>query len=442
MLIHNANIITFDPQNRLIGQGAILIRNGLIEEIGSDSLLKKKYGEEEKYDARQRFILPGMIIPHFHIYSALARGLFVAGDPPENFLQILQRFWWRLDKKLTPEDIRHSAYVALLDCIKSGTTTLIDHHASPGSVMGSLDILAEVFAEFGLRGCLSYEVSDRDGEKIARAGIAENIRFAEKCARQPSPSMAPLFGLHASFTLSDNTLMACREAADGLNLGFHFHLAEGKTDRRETERKYGYRSPVQRLKKLGILRDHSIAAHAIDVDEKERRILKEYGVTMVHNPQSNMNNGVGFADVTKMIDAGLLVGLGTDGMTANLFREIQTAALLPKHENRNPGAGGNWLQKIVTGNHARIASTIFKTNLGRLQPGACADLIIIKYDPPTPLHGDNFWQHLLFGLANSPVESTMAGGKFLMKNGEILVCDEEKILADAREQAKKLWAHL
>ncbi len=442
MLIYNANIITFDPQNSFIEHGAILVRNGLIEEIGTGSLLAKKYGEEEKYDARQRFILPGMIIPHFHIYSALARGIPVNGEPSENFLQILQKFWWRLDKKLTPEDIRFSAYVALIDSIKSGTTTLFDHHAGPGSVAGSLDILAAVFAEMGLRGCLSYEVSDRDGEKIARAGIAENIRFAEKCARQPSPSIAALFGLHASFTLSDETLRACREAADGLNLGFHFHLAEGKTDRRETKRKYGCRSPVQRLKKLGILRDHSIAAHAIDVDEKERRILKECGVTVVHNPQSNMNNGVGFADVTKMIDAGLMVGLGTDGMTTNLFREIQAAALLPKHEKRDPRAGGEWLKKIVTGNHARIASDIFQISLGRLQPGVCADLIFVKYDPPTPLYGDNFWQHLLFGFANSTVESTMAGGKFLMKDGEILVCDEEKILAGAREKAKKLWARL
>jgi len=439
LLISNAAVITFSESNPIIFDGAIYIRGGVIQDIGSSSVLEKKYLDVEKYNANGQIILPGMIIPHFHIYGTFARGIPLKDDPPQNFLQNLKRLWWRLDKQLTPEEIRYSAYVALIDCIKAGTTTIFDHHASPYSISGILDILAEVFTEIGLRGCLCYEVSDRDGEKSVTDGINENIRFTEFCANDNSGFLTSCFGLHASFTLSDQTLVACKEVAEGCQLGFHFHLGEGQTDRLETKKQFGYDSPVVRLNKLRILNNRTIVAHAIDVNDDELKILKENGVTVVHNPQSNMNNGVGFADIEIMMDLGILAGLGTDGMTTNLFREIQAACLLPKHEKQNPSVGGDAIKKIIFENHKSIVSNVFNTGLGEIKVGNRADLIFFNYKPPTPMNEDNVWYHLLFGFGSSCVNSTMVDGKFLMKNREILVCDEKRILAAANNVAKRLW---
>jgi putative selenium metabolism protein SsnA len=437
LLIINATILTFDIKNPILFDSTIRIKNGFIVEIGKN--LEPKYPDEEILDAHGMIVFPGMIIPHFHIYGTLARGIPLKGKPPQNFMEILQKLWWRLDKNLTEDDIRFSAYVALIDCIKSGTTTLFDHHASPNATDGSLDILAEVFDELGLRGCLSYEVSDRDGEKIAQAGIEENIRFSNLCCQNPNGMLAAKFGLHASFTLSDQTLETCKEVVKDLDSGFHLHLGEGKTDRYETQEKYGAGSPVKRLEKFGILNNKTIVAHGIDVKKEELDIFKVLGVTVIHNPQSNMNNGVGFSDVEKMMEMDLLVGLGTDGMTTNIFKEIQAAVILQKHQGKNPSAGGNSILKIVTENHKKIASQTFNVGLGEIKQGNCADLIFIKYDPPTPLNEENYWFHLLYGFGNFPAEHTMVSGKFLMKNREVLVCDEEKIMREARKYSKKLW---
>ncbi len=439
MLITNATIITFDENQPLITDGAIAIIGNRIQEIGASVELSQCYLQEESLDAHHQLVLPGMILPHYHIYSALARGIPLQEEPPQNFLQILQRLWWRLDKQLSPVEIRASAQVALLDCIRSGITTVFDHHASPNAINGSLEILAEVFAELSLRGCLCYEVSDRDGECLAHAGIEENIRFAEYCRKNSSDSLAALFGLHASFTVSDRTLAACSEAARNQELGFHFHLAEGSTDRTETRRRYGHPSPVKRLANFGLLNDHTIAAHAVDVTSDELQILRDSGVMVVHNPQSNMNNGVGFADVEQILAAGIPVGLGTDGMTTNLLREIQAAYLLPKHEKRQPSAGGMALQTIIEQHHPRMAGQIFNRPIGKIQSGNLADLILIRYQPPTPITVDNYWQHLLFGFGNNPVQTMIVGGRVLMKDQEILICDAEKILAEARNCAAKFW---
>ena len=439
MLITHGTILTFGKKNKILFDGALYIKDGLIQEIGFSDQMGEKYPDQKKIDVHDQLVLPGMIIPHFHIYGTFSRGIPLTEGPAQNFLQNLQKLWWRLDKKLSPEDIRYSAYVALIDCIKSGTTSVFDHHASPSAGSGSLDVLAGVFLELGLRGCLCYEVSDRDGLKIAGQAIEENIRFARRCAKEKSGLLSSKFGLHASFTLTDKTLLTCKEAAHDLGSGFHLHLGEGNTDRTETLKKFGYDSPVKRLEKFGIFNVRTVAAHAIDVSDEELDILKDSQTTVVVNPQSNMKNGVGFADIERLKKSGLSVGLGTDGMTASLFREIQAAELLINHDKRNPGAGSNFIAEVVTDKHTAIASNMFDCGLGELKPGNYADLIFINYQPPTPMNENNFWYHLLFGFGNLPVLSTMVNGKFLMRDREILVCDEKQIFSQAQECAKKLW---
>jgi len=442
VLITRAKIITFDPEMNFWDDGAILVEGGICKDIGPREELCSRYPSVPRFDVEGQVILPGMVLPHTHVYSALARGMKPPDVPPGNFLQVLERIWWRLDKALTPEDIRYSAFVALLDAIHAGTTTIFDHHASPGAVSGSLDILAEVFQELGLRGCLCYEVSDRDGEEIARAGIEENLRFARQLVESEQSRLRALFGLHASFTVSDATLENCVEAAKELNTGFHLHLGEGATDRRETQRRYGYSSPVRRLAEWGVLNERTILAHGVDLSEEELNILNETGTIVAHNPRSNMNNGVGAANVARMLDGGVLVGLGTDGMSANLFSEMPVAVLLSRFVSHNPSAGWELPRRLVAEGHPQIAERIFGVPLGRITRGGPADLIFFNYDPPTPLTAENYWAHILFGLSEAKVRSTMVGGKFLMKDWEIQVCDEAQLRAEAREQALQLWERL
>src|SRR5262245_11725203 len=218
MLITNATLVTWGATGRILENHALFIEGDRIVDLGPSSELRVKYPREPELDARGQYVMPGNICAHTHFYGAFARGMALPGDPPKDFPEILERLWWRLDKSLTFVDIRYSALVCLIDAIKHGTTTLNDHHASPNAIEGSLDALAEAVEEAGLRACLCYEVSDRDGVEKTRAGIEENQRFLKSQFSNLNSQVAATFGLHASFTLSDATLEACRSVHAG---GFH-----------------------------------------------------------------------------------------------------------------------------------------------------------------------------------------------------------------------------
>ncbi|HID61805.1 MAG TPA: hypothetical protein EYP49_03520 [Anaerolineae bacterium] len=308
MLITGGTVITFGQANAVITDGAILIKGERIADLGPAAELVARYPDEERLEAQGKLVMPGLICAHTHFYGAFARGLTIPGQAPQNFPEILERLWWRLDKALWSDDVRYSALVCLIDAIRHGTTTLIDHHASPNVIAGSLDIIAEATLQAGVRACLCYEVTDRDGEEKARAGIAENVRFIAEARQRGDPLLAGTFGLHASLTLSDETLEECVGEARDLDAGFHVHVAEDKADVKDSLKKSGLRV-VERLNKLGILGPKTIAAHCVHVDAYEIDILRETGTRVVHNPRSNMNNAVGTADVVTMLRRGIEVGI-------------------------------------------------------------------------------------------------------------------------------------
>ncbi|MGH9803414.1 MAG: amidohydrolase family protein, partial [Blastocatellia bacterium] len=210
MLITNATLITWGTPNQILEKYALYLAGDRIVELGLSSELEAKYPQAERLDAHGQFVMPGNICAHTHFYGAFARGMAIPGEAPKDFPEILERLWWRLDKVLTLEDVRSSALVCLIDAIKHGTTTLIDHHASPNAIDGSLDVIAEAVTQAGLRACLCYEVTDRDGEEKAKAGIAENLRFLKSQISYSKSKIADTFVLHASLTLSDFKIEACR----------------------------------------------------------------------------------------------------------------------------------------------------------------------------------------------------------------------------------------
>jgi putative selenium metabolism protein SsnA len=439
MLIKNGVIWTGGEAPEIIENGAIHISNGLIDAVGKSSEVEQRFSGDEVIDAGERLVMPGLICAHTHFYGAFARGMAIPGEPPKTFVQILERLWWKLDRALDEESVRISAQVSIADAIRHGTTTLFDHHASPNFIDGSLDVIAEVVEQSGVRASLSYEVTDRNGKEGADAGIRENVRFLKRLKENPSDRLAGLIGLHASLTLSDETLKKVVAEAEGLGAGFHIHVAEGQEDVDDSLKKSGLRV-VHRLWNLGILGHHTIAAHAVYIDPWEMEVLRHTRTWVSHQPRSNMNNAVGVADVPSMLRGGMAVVLGNDGFSNDMFMEMKFAYLLPKEWWGDPRLmGADEVLKMAVANNGRLATEAFGVPLGKIAPGAAGDVIILDYFPYTPMTAGNFPWHVIFGVSGSHVNTTIVGGKVLMKDRQILTLDEERIAARGREIAPKVW---
>jgi putative selenium metabolism protein SsnA len=439
-LIKNGWIVTWTEPNEIMENQAILIEDGLIVEIGPSNRLEEKHPDAESIDAGGQLVMPGNICAHTHFYGAFARGLAIPGKPMQDFPDILNRLWWRLDRALTQEDVRFSALVCLVDAIKHGTTTLIDHHASPNAIEGSLAVIAGAVRTAGVRAVLCYEVTDRNGPAGAQAGIDENVRFLKEIEGHSGGPVAGSFGLHASLTLSEETLAKCVEAASDLDTGFHIHVAEHEVDEYDSLFNYGKRV-VPRLAEAGILGPQSIVAHAVHADSAEKNILKESGTWVTHQPRSNMNNAVGAADIEGMLSLGIPVCLGNDGFSNNMWAEWKTAYLLHKVAHRDPRrADGTDIVRMAVYNNAALASSFFRAHpVGSLEVGAAADIIFVDYHPTTPLKPGNLPWHIIFGFESSMVTSTIVAGELLMRDRELLTLDEAEITEKSRELAAGVW---
>ena len=439
-LITNGRLITRDPANPYFEDGGVAVEGSTIVEVGDDLTLKLKYPNAEIIDAGGNVIMPAFINAHTHIYSALARGLSIKGYSPANFLEVLEGCWWNIDRRLDLDGTRASAYATYIECIKNGVTTIFDHHASYGGIRGSLFEIANVAKELGVRSCLCYEVSDRDGEEKCAEAIEENAEFIRFAAKENDPMIKAAFGLHAPFTLSDRTLEKCVEE-NGDTTGFHIHVSEGPNDAKNTWEKYKKR-PVERLRDKGILGPKTILGHCIHVNEAEMEIISGTDTMVVNNPESNMGNAVGCSPVLELYKKGILVGLGTDAYTHDMLESLKAALAIQRHNSGNPAAG--WTEAtgmLFTGNPA-IAARYFHEPLGVLKAGASADVVVMDYKPYTPFSDENADGHILFGMNGRQCLTTVAAGKVLMLNRELVGIDEEKIFADVKRTAEKLWKNI
>jgi len=438
LLVGNGRLITQDGNRPFLEDGCLAICDGLIAGVGPTAVLRAAHPAARFLDAQGRVIMPGLINTHTHLYSAFARGMALKDAAPGNFTQILERVWWRLDKALTLVDVYWSAMVGMIACIRNGVTTIFDHHASPHAVEGSLFRIAEAAEQARLRACLCYEVSDRDGSKIAAQGIEENCAFMEQCDHSPDGRLRGLFGLHASFTISDETLRRCREAAADCESGFHVHTAEALSDADHCLREHRMRV-VERWNEFGILGERTLAAHCVHLSDREIDLLRDSGTRVVHNPQSNMANSVGCAPVAEMLRRGVRVGLGTDAYTADMFESLKAANLLAKHHSGDPRVGWCEPPQMLFRQNAEIATQCFGQPIGKLVPGAAGDVILVDYDPPTPLCAGNLNGHVLFGFSGRSVASTIVGGEIIMEDRKLRWIDEQAAMADARAAAAALW---
>ena len=433
----NGIVATLGANNRVLWNASVVTDGENILAVGDAAEMRKLYPTADAVDCSGKIVLPGFICTHHHFYSTMARGMAIPGEPAANFVEILERLWWKLDKALCDEDILLSAQIPLVECIRNGTTTVIDHHASPSYREGSLDLIEQAVRQAGIRASLCYEVSDRN---VKGGGVEENRRFIKKVGKGDG-QIAAMMGLHASFTLSDETLEECVGIAADAGVGCHVHVAEDAADREDSLRKYGVPT-VERLHKKGASGSKSLFIHCVHIDDAEMDTIAATKTAVVHNPESNMNNAVGVTRLFDLMKRGILVGLGTDGMSSDMLASMRCAYLLHRLANHDPRVAFMEAPQLLLPNNAEIAERQFGIRLGELAPGRPADLAILDYEPPTPLSEANFLGHLIFGLVDATVDTTVCKGKILMKHKEILVLDEKHIAARSRELAPQVWQRL
>ncbi len=441
ILLANGKLITRDPDGPgYLPDGGVVADGDKLAAVGTTAELKARYPQAEFVDARGGVIMPGLINAHTHIYSALARGLSIRGYAPTNFYEVLDGQWWNIDRHLDLAATRASDQALVIDSIKQGVTTIFDHHASFGEIAGSLAEIAQVTRDYGLRACLCYEVSDRDGEDKAIASVQENKDFIDWCEKNPSDMLKPLFGGHALFTISDKTFERMAAANAG-RVGYHIHVSEGTNDVFDSLQNYG-RRPVQRLHDHGILGPKTILGHCIHVNTAELELIARTDTMVVNNPESNMANAVGISPVLQLFAHGILVGLGTDAYTNDMLESVKVALLAQRHLACLPGVGWQEATTMLFSNNARMARRCGFPELGVLRPGAAADVIVMDYKPFTPFGAENIDGHMLFGMTGRQCQTTMVAGKILMQDRELTGIDEAAVNAQIVEVSKKLWGQL
>lgn len=436
LVLGNGKVITRNPDQPLIENGAVAIDGTVISRVGGTDELRAAYPQAEYIDAKGGLIMPAFINVHEHIYSAFGRGLSINGYDPKGFLDILDGMWWTIDRNLTLHDTYLSAMATYIDCVKNGVTTIFDHHASFGSIEGSLFEIEKAAKETGVRSCLCYEISDRDGMDKAKASVMENAEFIRHALKDESGMIAGMMGMHAQFTISDETFeLAAANKPD--EVGYHIHVAEGIEDLHHCLKHYGKRI-VDRLMDHGVLGEKTLLGHCIYINSHEMDLIRETGTMVVHNPESNMGNACGCPPTMELVHRGILTGLGTDGYTHDMMESYKVANVLHKHHLCDPNAAWAEVPQMLFENNAKIAGRYFKQELGVLKEGAAGDVIIVDYDPLTPMNENNINSHLLFGVTGHDVMTTVANGEVLMKDRRLTKIDTAKVMADCRQAAKEL----
>lgn len=427
--------------------GAVLVAaDGRVAAIGPRASVEPPGFRGRVHELHGRLLLPGLVNAHTHLYSTLARGMgFMPGAAaPTDFRQVLERIWWPLDRALTRDDVYLSALLGLLECVRGGVTTVIDHHASQTAIEGSLDDVDRAAAELGLRVATCFETTDRHGPEVARRGLDENLRFAAAVRADPRPrggvaTRAATLGLHASMTLEAKTLERARELVAEHHLpGVHVHVAEDEADPADALSRDGVRT-VTRLHRAGLLGPGTIAAHAIHVEADEVALLAESRTLVVTNPSSNLNNAVGRCDVGRLRAAGVRVAIGSDGMTGDVLHEAAQAYLVRRDGARDPRVGRDDVAALLEG--AREVAEVFfpGARLGTLRRGGPADLAIYDYVPWTPLDAGNLLDHIIYGGLGARPRTVVVGGRVVMDEGRFPGIDLAAVSARARAAARGMW---
>ena len=418
MTLYLANTRYLDHRTLSMTQTHLRVERG---EGGAVTRVDEIPSGADRIECHGRIVTHSFVVAHHHVYSALARGMPPPTDPPTSFVEILERIWWRVDKALDRDMIRACALVAGLDAARSGTTMIIDHHASPNAAGESLHIIAEALEEIGLSHLLCYELSDRDGPERLEWGFAETQDYLR--------DHQGLVGLHASFTVSDGLLERAVDLARSCNSGIHVHVAEAPSDHEHCVLEHGVRC-VDRFARAGVLDlPRSILAHCIHLDEHERGMIRDGRAWVSQQSQSNQNNAVGVLDARAFEDR---VMIGTDGMNGDCLAAARASYLESQAVGGlSPEGAYRRLRRV----HEYLCGNGFAGD-------GANNLVVFDYDEPTPIHAENWPVHVMYGLDRSHVDTVISDGRVIVAGGRSTLVDEDAIAALGREQAARLWERL
>lgn len=437
LILKNLTALQFEPAT-VLGDTQIAIEDTQIKEVGAD--LVAKYPQAQVIDLKGKLVMPGIVCAHNHFYSGLARGIMANIKPCPDFISTLKNLWWRLDRALDEESLYYSGLICSLEAIKSGCTAVIDHHASPNVIAGSLATLRQGFLKAGLRGMTCYETTDRNGgEKELRAGVDENLAFARLIDAAKAKGEEPYLveahlGAHAPFTVSDAGLDMLGDAIKMTGRGLHIHVAEDRYDVSHSHDRYS-QDPIARLAAHGLIDSKTLIGHGLYLSDADIAILNERDAFLVHNARSNMNNNVGY---NHKLSAVRNLALGTDGIGADMFEEMKFAYF--KHRDAGDSLWPDSFTRFLWNGNTLLERN-FGANFGRIEAGYQADLTICNYDSPTPLVAQNVGGHLAFGMHSGSVDSVMVNGQMVYQN-RAFPFDVEPIYAEARKVAAQLWRRM
>ena len=433
-IFSQARVVQTTPPFQVLEAVDVVVKDDTIVAVGTGA--GSAYPGAKVFDASGKTLVPGMVCAHHHYYSGLSRGMLVQAGVQEDFIQVLKEWWWRLDRALDEEALYYSSLICSIDAIAAGTTSCIDHHASPSFIDGSLQTIARGMREVGVRGATCYEVTDRNGGMDeVRAGVEENIAFAQHVDAERKAGSKPLveamIGGHAPFTIPDEGLELMKDACDATGRGMHLHVAEDKYDTVHSHHWY-HKDIMHRLDEFGLLADNTLLVHGLWLNDREIELLNERKSYLAHNPRSNMNNHVGYCKRLRSVDN---LVMGTDGCGGNMFEEIKLAFFKHKDDG-GPWWPGDFAGVLARGN--RILERYFGEQFGRIEPGFKADITILDYLNPTPLVEDNAAAHIVWGMSSNCVDSVMVEGKMVMEH-RTFDLDVHEIYAKAAEVAKRVW---
>ena len=417
-MIYLKNATYIDSETLEFKKTNIQVEQGKEGKIKFIDKLSEKINQNEIIDCENKIVTKSFACGHHHVYSALSRGMGAPKKNPENFLEILKYVWWTLDKCLDKEMIEASALTTAMACAKSGVTFAIDHHASPYAIEGSLETIAKAFDKVGVSHLLCYEISDRDGLDIAEKGLNATENYLKY--------NQGLVGLHASFTVSNDTLKKAVDLANKYNSGIHVHVAEDKYDEEHSFKNYNKRI-IERFNDYGVLNSSkTILGHCLHLNDNEKHIVKNSKAYIVQNTESNLNNNVGYFNSKNLGDK---IMLGTDGMHSDMLRSAKASFYVGQgFDNIDFVSAYSRFRKV----HQYIADNNFIGDGDN-------NLIVLDYDSPTEINQNNFLGHFIFGIESKHVQHVISSGKLIVKNRIIQTVDEQKILSMSQELSKKLW---
>ena len=392
-------------------------------------------------DCHGRVLIPAFANVHHHFYATFLRGAPGPKVPPRDQRERLDRLVWPYEKTLDREDVRLAVRFGLLEAVVAGTTVVVDHHVSAGCVDGILDVIAEEILAAGVRAVLCYEITDRDGERIARAGLRETERFLATLGRYRG-SIKAMVGLHAMSTVGPTSLAAAVDIAQRHGVGIHLHVGEAVHDNDLSVARYGDR-PLARLEQAGALNSQSLLAHAVHVTHDELLLLARRDVMVAHNPRSNASNGVGTTDLAALKKAGVIVGIGGDGFTQDIWSEIALMTLLQRQRLHSPLAlpPDAALNIGVKGN-AAIVERLSGWKTGLIEPGCEADVVVLDGEPTIPITTENAQWHLTNGVPGSRVRDVFIRAQAILTSGRPATLDEEQIRSDMRRRFPAVWERI